>query len=68
MRTEHLHQTLSPPAHAALFDGLRRQAEREHRDAVHGVGRNWPSRLHALARRLAALRWRSARSVRLLEV
>ena len=34
MRTEHLHQTLSPQAHAALFDALQHQAKRERQAAA----------------------------------
>lgn len=38
MNTEHLHQTLSPQAYAALLDGLRTQAERQRRTEQHAFG------------------------------
>lgn len=67
MRTEHLHQTLSPQAHAALFDTLRHQAERERRAAVQRFGAGWPTGLRALAQRLTAHRAHGAPAVRLME-
>lgn len=67
MRTEHLYQTLSPQAHAALFDALRRQAERERRSAVQRFGQGWATRLGARVRRLAAHRGHDAHAVRLME-
>jgi hypothetical protein len=67
MRTEHLHQTLSPQAHADLFDALRGQAEREHRTAVQRLGAGWPTRLLTLARRLSARRVHGAPVVHLME-
>jgi hypothetical protein len=67
MRTEHLHQTLSPQAHAALFDALRGRAEREHRTAVQRFGTGWSTRLRTLARRLAARRVQGAPVVQLME-
>ena len=48
MHTEHLHQTLSPQAHAALLDVIHRQARRERRLAVQHFGSGWIS--HALVR------------------
>jgi hypothetical protein len=38
MNPENLYATLSPEAHAALIDGVRRQAERERRDAIRACG------------------------------
>jgi hypothetical protein len=67
MRTEHLHQTLSPQAHAALFDALRQQAERNHRTAVQRVGAGWSNRLRALVRGLAAHRVHKVPAVQLME-
>jgi hypothetical protein len=67
MRTEHLHQTLSPQAYAALFDALRHQAERERRAAVRRFGQAWAERLSARVRRLAAHRGHGAHAVRLME-
>lgn len=67
MRTEHLHQTLSPLAHAALFDALRGRAERERRAAVQRFGAGWPTGLRSLARRLAAHRAHGAQTVHLME-
>lgn len=40
MNTEHLHQTLSPQAYAALLDGLRAQAERQRRAEQRAFGAN----------------------------
>lgn len=54
MRTEHLHQTLSPRAHAALFDALQRQAESERRAAVQRFGLAGIVQLSARVRRLAS--------------
>ena len=54
MHTEHLHQTLSPQAYAALLDDIHRRARLERQRAVQRFGRSWPSRLRALARRLVA--------------
>jgi hypothetical protein len=68
MRTEHLHQTLSPQAHAALFDALQHQAERERQAAVQRFGQGWAERLGARVRRLAAHRGHGAHAVRLMEV
>ena len=42
MHTEHLYQTLSPQAYAALRDAIRQQASRERRAAVQGFGLAWP--------------------------
>lgn len=67
MRTEHLHQTLSPQAHAALFDALLHQAERERRAAVQRFGGVTTDRLRALVRGLAAHRAHGAPAVRLME-
>lgn len=67
MRTEHLHQTLSPEAHAALFDALRRQAERERQAAVQRFGQGWAMRLGAWFRRLAATRVLGIHALRLME-
>ena len=67
MRTEHLHQTLSPQAHAALFDALRGQAERERRAAVQRFGAGWPTRLRTLARRFSVRRVHGAPVVQLME-
>lgn len=67
MRTEHLHQTLLPQAHAALLDALQRQAERERRAAVQGFGQTWAERLGAQVRRLVAHRGYGAHAVRLME-
>jgi hypothetical protein len=67
MRTEHLHQTLSPRAHAALIDALQRQAERERRAAVQGFGQTWAGRLSARVRHLAAHRVQGTPAVRLME-
>ncbi|OGB14905.1 MAG: hypothetical protein A2W72_04360 [Burkholderiales bacterium RIFCSPLOWO2_12_67_14] len=38
MNTEHLHQTLSPQAYAALLDGLQAQAERQRRAEQRAFG------------------------------
>lgn len=38
MNTEHLHQTLSPQAYAALLDGLQAQAERQRRTTQRALG------------------------------
>ena len=54
MHTEHLHQTLSPQAYAALLDDIHRRARLERRRAVQRFGLSWPTRLQALARSLAA--------------
>lgn len=67
MRTEYLHQTLSPQAHAALFDALRQQAERERRAAVQRSGQAWAHRLSAVVRGLAAHQGKGAQAVRLME-
>lgn len=67
MRTEHLHQTLTPQAHAALFDALRHQAERERRAAAQRFGVAAADRLRALLRRLAAHRIQRSPAVRLME-
>jgi hypothetical protein len=45
MHTEHLHQTLSPQAYAALLDSLQRQAMQERRLAVQAFGQTWPRQL-----------------------
>jgi hypothetical protein len=45
MHTEHLHQTLSPQAYAALQDGFRRQAEQDRRRAFQSFGPCWPGQL-----------------------
>lgn len=66
MRTEHLHQTLSPQAYAALVDAIHRQARRECRLAVQRFGAGWTIRLRALARRLAAHRAHGAPTQRAL--
>ena len=66
MRTEHLHQTLTPQAHAALFDTLRHQAERERRAAVQRFGGATTDRLRALIRGLAAHRAQNAPAVHLM--
>ena len=67
MRTEHLHQTLSPQGHAALYDALRQQAEWERRSAVQRFGAGWPTGLRALARRLTAHRAQGVPAVHLME-
>ena len=67
MHTEHLHQTLSPQAYAALIDGIHRQASRERRLAVRRFGRSWGAFARALARRLVPHRVQTAPTVRLLE-
>lgn len=38
MNTEHLHQTLSPQAYAALLDGLQARAERQRRTEQRAFG------------------------------
>lgn len=45
MHTEHLHQTLSPQAYAALLDGLQRQALQDRRRAVQAFGQVWSQSL-----------------------
>ena len=45
MHTEHLYQTLSPQAHAALLDGLQRQAMQDRRRALRAFGQDWPRQL-----------------------
>jgi hypothetical protein len=60
MPTEHLHQTLSPRAYAALFDALRRQAERERRAELQRVGGFLGGRLQALAQGFVAHRGQGA--------
>lgn len=52
MHTEHLYQTLSPQAHAALLDGIQRQAVQDRRRALRAFGQDWPRRLWQLAQRL----------------
>ncbi|MGS5089249.1 hypothetical protein ACVC7V_22450 [Hydrogenophaga sp. A37] len=52
MHTEHLYQTLSPQAYAALLDRIRRQAVQERRLAVLAFGQDWPRRLWRLWQRL----------------
>lgn len=67
MRTEHLHQPLSPQAHAALFDALQRRAERERQAALQRLGGATTDRLRALVRSLAAQRAQRTPAVRLME-
>jgi hypothetical protein len=55
MHTEHLYQTLSPQAYAALRETIKQQASRERRAAVQGLGLAWlscrvPRALRALFR------------------
>jgi hypothetical protein len=52
MLTEHLHLTLSPQTHAALLDGLQRQAMQDRRRAQRAFGREWPLQLWQRAKRL----------------
>lgn len=56
MHTEHLHQTLSPQAYAALLDGLQRQALQERCRAVQAFGQAWPRQLWRLWLRAQRLR------------
>lgn len=51
MNTEHLHQTLSPQAYAALLDGLQAQAERQRRAEQRALGTGaWRRVLRAIWR------------------
>lgn len=54
MHHEPLHRTLSPQAHAALFDAIHRQARRERRLAVQCFGQSWPAQVRRILKRLAA--------------
>lgn len=56
MHTEHLHQTLSPQAYAALLDGLQRQAQQDRRRAQQAFGRTWPRQLWRWWQRAERLR------------
>jgi uncharacterized protein (DUF924 family) len=67
MHTEHLHQTLSPQAYAALLDDIHRRARLERRRAVQRFGRSWPTRLRALVRSFVAHRAQGVSAVRLME-
>ena len=52
MHTEHLHQTLSPQAYAALLDRLQQQAQQDRRRAQQAFGQAWPRLLWQRAQRL----------------
>lgn len=67
MHTEHLHQTLSPQAYAALLNDIHRQARLERQRAVQCFGRSWPTRLRALVRSVAAHRAQGVSAARLME-
>lgn len=56
MHTEDLHQTLSPQAHAALLDGIQRQAVQDRRRALQAFGQAWPRQLLQLWRLAQRLR------------
>lgn len=56
MHTEHLHQTLSPQAYAALLDGLQRQALQDRRRSQRTFGQTWPRQLLQLWQRAQRLR------------
>ena len=56
MHTEHLHQTLSPQAHAALLDRFQQQAQQERRLALRAFGQTWPRLLLQLWQRAQRLR------------
>jgi hypothetical protein len=60
MHNESFHRTLSPQAHAALFDAIHRQARRERRLAVQRFGQSWPAQLRRILKRLAASLLRAA--------
>lgn len=53
MHTEHLHQTLSPRAYAALLDRIQRQAVQDRRQALRAFGQAWPRQLWQRAQRLS---------------
>ena len=52
MHTEHLHQTLSPQAYAALLGRLQQQAQQDRRRAQQAFGQAWPRLLWQRVRRL----------------
>lgn len=56
MHTEHLHQTLSPRAYAALLDRLQQQAQLDRRRAQQAFGQAWPRQLLQLWLRARRLR------------
>ncbi len=53
MPTDNLHHTLSPQAHAELYDAMIQSARRERRLAVQAFRRGWGQSIQSVIGRLA---------------